>query len=107
MANSVIRVWGNTIGTGLDGTADLGNGGSGVHFGDESVDSSVTRSNVIAYNTGDGVTIVGAATNKITVLENSIHSNDGLGIDLGPDGVTANDTDDTDTGPTILPTSRS
>ena len=34
--------------------------------------------------------------------ENSIHTNGGLGIDLGDDGVTANDTRDTDSGPNSL-----
>ena len=58
--------------------------------------------NTIANNGGDGVTVVsnGATGNRIE--KNSIHDNVGLGIDLGDDGVTANDNDDSDSGPNNL-----
>jgi flagellar hook assembly protein FlgD len=52
--------------------------------------------NVIAYNTGDGVFIEQGNGNGI--LSNIIHSNSGLGIDLGTNGVTSNDDGDPDTG---------
>ena len=94
----------NYIGTNASG-ADLGNGGSGVHFGEGPVggpDDNTVEDNVIAYNDGDGVTITGSGSTGNTVWENSIHSNDGHGIDLGDDGVTANDVGDGDTGPNHL-----
>ena len=66
-------------------------------------DSSGTRlsGNTIAHNDGAGVNVFGISiANRIT--ENLIHTNGGLGIDLGFDGVTENDTFDADEGPNDL-----
>lgn len=53
--------------------------------------------NLIHQNKGDGVQVVGSSfENK--VLGNSMFDNLGLGIDLGNDGVTANDPGDGDAG---------
>jgi CSLREA domain-containing protein len=88
---------GNFIGTDITGTADLGNAGHGVAAigsGPNSIGGTEAGAgNTIAFNVGDGVAIVVAAqasTGK-TILGNSIFDNLGLGIDLGDDGVTAND----------------
>ena len=51
--------------------------------------------NRIRFNTGPGVNVSGTGHD---VRENAIDSNGGLGIDLGGDGVTANDPGDGDTG---------
>ena len=100
---------GNFIGTDSSGLADLGNGGAGIFF-DIGHDNVVGASsdlfpgseNVIAYNL-IGVRIGGVSTSfSHLVSGNSIHSNDGLGIDLGGDGVTANDNLDADSGPNTL-----
>ena len=90
----------NYIGTNDSGDS-MGNGGSGVHIGDSSLNNSV-EGNTIANNSGDGVTVVSSGSTGNTIRKNSIHTNTGHGIDLGDDGATANDTDDADTGPNSL-----
>jgi CSLREA domain-containing protein len=95
--NSVL---GNFIGTDTAGTSATSNGESGVEI-DYASGSTIggTESgegNVIAHNTGDGVTVTGDVLSTDqddgnVIQGNSIHSNGGLGIDLGDDAVTAND----------------
>jgi hypothetical protein len=58
--------------------------------------NNVITSNVIQFN-GSGVIVASGTGNQI--LGNWIYLNQGLGIDLGGDGVTANDTNDVDSGP--------
>lgn len=93
-------VQGNLIGTDSAGTGSLGNF-VGVRIENASanaVGGSLTGSgNTIAFNASDGVLVVSGSGNAIR--QNAIFSNFmGLGIDLAPDGVTANDTGDGDTG---------
>lgn len=92
-------VQGNFIGTDLTGTLNLGNAGAGIE-GIHCSDSSLLD-NLIRNNGGAGCSIDGTATSAINnkIVANSIHSNNGLGIDLGADGVTANDAGDGDSGP--------
>jgi CSLREA domain-containing protein len=101
------RVQGNFIGTDVSGNSALGNTMAGVNIGMLGSPSGNTiggfgldEGNVIAFNGGDGVIVNLGIENAI--VENSIHSNGGLGIDLAPDGVTPNDTGDADTGPNNL-----
>lgn len=103
------RVQGNYIGTTKSGTGDLGNTSAGVtdnSFADsKNLIGGTTRAaaNTIAFNgvgveVGDGFVPAG-----ISILGNSIFSNDGLGIDLNGDGITPNDgPGDPDTGPNNL-----
>lgn len=97
-----IRVSGNLIGTKADGTSPLGNGINGIYFLATVANCfiGVTAPNVIAFNSGDGI-FDSSGTGNI-FQRNSIHSNGGLGIDLGINGVTPNDAGDADTGPNNL-----
>ena len=94
---------GNQIGTSPTGTP-LGNTGAAVRIdggaqGNTIGGTSAASGNRIAYN-ADGVVVVDGRRNPI--WGNSISDNAGLGIDLGADGPTPNDSDDSDTGPNDL-----
>ncbi len=97
------RVRGNTIGVEQDGRTPRGNGGSGVYIHDAASRNSIGGAdgltvggactgacNIIAFNGADGVTVTGGNANAIQ--GNTIHSNAKLGIDLGGNGWTRNDT---------------
>ncbi len=102
-ATSTNTITGNYIGVDATGLA-LGNFWSGV----EIIDSSNNRiggtasgtGNTISNNGFDGVAILSGSGNAI--LGNSISSNNWMGIDLKRDGVTFNDSDDSDMGPNNL-----
>ncbi len=89
----------NYIGTNQAGDL-LGNGQAGIQIigGNNSIvgGTPANEQNIIANNAGDGVFVQSGTGNS--VRGNSIHDNAGLGIDLGPDGVTANDSQDPDAG---------
>lgn len=80
-----------------------GNMFSGVHISDGGALSRQGKvmGNIVASNGGDGITVVGDAK-KHSIYNNSVYANGGLGIDLGDDGRTLNDTGDPDTGPNDL-----
>ncbi|HXH95035.1 MAG TPA: Calx-beta domain-containing protein [Thermoanaerobaculia bacterium] len=102
-----ILVVGNKIGTTADGTAPLPNTyGITLSDGFSGGATSTTigtqaEPNTIAFNTKAGVALQ-AFTSKVsrlnTIRYNSIYSNGTLGIDLGDDGITPNDSGDGDTG---------
>jgi hypothetical protein len=109
--SSSTKVFGNYIGTKKDGSANLGNDEHGVLiFGGRNNTigtGTAAGANTIAFNGGDGVTLTDGITfgdaqgNRI--LSNSTFSNQGLGIDLAPDGPNPNDAQDTDSfGPNTL-----
>ena len=80
----------NFIGVGNDGLTDLGNNGPGVRMeagASQNRIGGITafEGNRIAFNDGDGISVVGATTLNNLLLSNLIWSNSGLGIDLGDD----------------------
>jgi hypothetical protein len=89
-------VLGNNIGLKADGSLpSLGNAGYGVSI-DSAPDTRVGGTtaafrNVITASGQHGVVVFGPGAVNNQILGNSIHSNIGLGIDLGADGVTPND----------------
>lgn len=111
--NNVIA--GNSIGVNVAGDP-LGNGFDGIRL-QTGVSNNVigtngdglrddVEGNHIAYNGLAGI-VVGLNADATTTVRNairgnSIHSNGGLGIDLGRDGVTLNDIGDGDAGPNDL-----
>ena len=98
---------GNRIGTDVTGALPLPNA-QGIRVGGVtptvSADNLIggtapEEANVIAFNTERGVWVNGTTATGNTIRRNSVFRNGDVGIDLGSDGVTANDGDDSDTGP--------
>ncbi|HEU4872435.1 MAG TPA: SBBP repeat-containing protein [Pyrinomonadaceae bacterium] len=94
-------IQGNFIGVNAPGTGPLGNFQQGIAISAASNNTiggtQNEAGNLIAFNGGHAISAFLGTGN--TIRRNSIFSNNGLGIDLGMDGVTANDVNDTDTGP--------
>ncbi|MAE63926.1 MAG: hypothetical protein CMJ18_06600, partial [Phycisphaeraceae bacterium] len=106
---------GNTVSGNYIGTNEAGDSGVPNQLGGVVIELGATGNtiggdaggtgNLIAYNDGIGVKVEDAATTDNPIIGNTIHDNNGLGIDLNVDGVTANDgsgSDDIDTGPNDL-----
>jgi hypothetical protein len=94
-------VQGNYVGTDAGGTTSLPNANgiviSGASTGNLVGGTTTAAANLIAFNNNTGVSVAASATGN-QILGNRIHDNGALGIDLGADGVTANDPNDSDTG---------
>lgn len=97
-------VQGNLIGLAPDGVTPLHNGRAGIAIAGGTYQviggQDPGAGNTIAFSYGPGVVIESydGVPMHNQVLGNSIHSNLGLGIDLGGDGVTPNDPLDADDG---------
>ncbi len=122
------RILGNKIGTTSDGSSPIANNlGISILFGAQHNAIGGLASgegNLIAYNAGEGILIghlshenpilgntirannvgiwVRDAGERNTFSRNTIYENTGLGIDLGPSGVSPNDVGDLDTGANTL-----
>jgi hypothetical protein len=95
-------VLGNYIGVDATGTNALGNKSAGVNVASGASFNRIGgiaagEGNRIAYNAANGVQVLTGCTNN-PIRGNAIFANNSLGIDLGNNGVTANDTGDVDTG---------
>lgn len=90
-----VSIQGNRIGTGSSGAEPLGNLGCGISLSGCST-NRIGPANQILYNGSAGVLVASGTANQVTA--NQIYDNEGLGIDLGPTGVTPNDVDDSDIG---------
>ncbi len=100
-------VKGNFIGTRSDGTTPLPNG-DGIVIEDGSGGNIIGGTelggaNTIAFNGRNaisvGLTFTAPPSSKNRIRGNIIHTNAGLGIDLGLDQITLNDAGDSDAGP--------
>ena len=87
------QIIGNLVGVDRTGNNPLGNGANGVVVGPAF--DSLVQSNTIAHNAVNGVNVFNITTRRVTIIENSIHSNGDIGIDLYRDvttvGVSPND----------------
>ncbi len=104
--NNTSKNWiqSNLIGTNVGGNSDLGNTLDGILVGGGTSDNRIGgtgtgEGNLIAFNRR-GIFADGGERNAFR--RNRLFSNDELGIDLAPVGVTANDAGDGDTGPNGL-----
>jgi titin len=105
-------IQGNFIGTDATGTLPIGNNQAGIKLNGDSIGNQIgglapEEGNIIAFNSdvfdqiGGGVVLApppGVPLQNL-IAGNSIHSNEGPGIDLAPFGVNPNDGGDGDSGP--------
>jgi hypothetical protein len=105
-----VLVEGNKIGTDASGWTDaLGNSLDGIRIDSGASNNTIGGTvagagNIIAFNAGNGVTVGDDASDASTgnaILGNAIYANSQLGIDLGNDGVTLNDSSG-HTGPNLF-----
>ena len=110
LASGLTTLQGNYIGTTVDGSTPLGNQPAGVRVENDAValigGTAPGQGNVIAHSFTGGIEVKNTA--RATILGNSIFDNGTLdvnsfqghpGIDLNDNGVTPNDSCDTDSGP--------
>ncbi len=83
------------IGTNAANTAAAANGGQGILLAAGSANdviggTTAGAGNVVATNGAYGIALINSGTRGNAILGNSTYGNAGIGIDLGADGVTAN-----------------
>ena len=83
---SANTIWGNMIGTDAAGADTLTNHKGGVWISEGANGNTIGPYNVIAYNSGPGITVDGPDSLHNTITQNSIHDNGGPGISVWRDG---------------------
>ena len=81
-------VAGNIVGTDPTDTDDWGNEADGIVIENGMTQNTIGPDNIIAHNHSNGIGIAGRDTFGNTITQNSIHDNDGMGIDLQDGGNT-------------------
>ncbi len=97
----ILRGSGHVIADNRIGWFGAGNGSGGIKVDIGAEDNLIAR-NELLHNGGDGVRLVAGAGTRNRIEENTFFGNGGIGIDLGDDGITANDNSDSDSGPNNL-----
>lgn len=95
----------NKIGVAVDGTTQLGNGGTGIILAQGARYNKigqVGQGNIIAYNDSCGIVVVDTATKYNTISGNYIYENNLLGIEIFPPYINPNDAGDLDNGANCL-----
>ena len=94
-----IRMTPNSTGNHVNGNIVADNRVAGILIGDADspANSNIVKGNTIFNNNNGGIFVINQSYG-ITISQNSIYSNDGLGIDLDWNGVTENDPGDEDSG---------
>ena len=97
---------GNIVGLDWSGTTPLGNTFNGIVIDDSASGNRVggtaaAERNLIGGNGAAGIALTASAGASNPLLGNLIWSSGQLGIDLGADGVSANDPGDADGGPNL------
>ena len=92
-----------TIDLGVDNSGNPAPNQDGIHVDNSTFVTiggmSTNEANEIAFNTTNGVSIVGASSDGVDLSANSIYRNGGIGVDINQDGATGNDLGDPDSGP--------
>ena len=91
-------IYNNTIGLTADQSQPLGNAFDGISLRNSSMNNIIGPGNIIAHNGLNGIGVADPTCLYNRFRENSIYENQLLGIDLGLDGVTLNDSADIDDG---------
>lgn len=73
-------ITGNLFGTDGSQNEDLKNFGPGIRIWEGTHDNTIGPDNIIAYNVGRGIDIIGQYTVRNTITQNSIHSNGGIAL---------------------------
>lgn len=73
---------GNLIGTDASGVQPLGNQADGIAIHDGASQNIIGPNNILAYNNGTGVMMASPDTLNNKITQNSIHDNNGEGIEL-------------------------